>query len=141
MDVGPFLDRTAITQRGDEAISVYSIAVANPRMPCDRLSGGNAQKVIIAREFAKARHLLLCNQPTRGVDVGVIELIHGELLAKRATGCAIILVSEELDDLLTLSDHIAVMFRGEILGVFERGAADITTIGRLMAGQREGVPS
>jgi general nucleoside transport system ATP-binding protein len=138
---GPFLDRTAITQRGDEAISVYSIAVANPRMPCDRLSGGNAQKVIIAREFAKARHLLLCNQPTRGVDVGAIEFIHGELLAKRATGCAIVLVSEELDDLLTLSDHIAVMFRGEIMGVFERGAADITTIGRLMAGQREGVPS
>ena len=135
---GPFLDTAASSRKASAAISTYTIAVNNPAIPCGRLSGGNAQKVIIAREFEKARQLLLCNQPTRGVDVGVIEFIHGELLRKRAAGCAIILVSEELDDLLALSDRIAVMFRGEILGVFPRGRADIVTIGRLMAGHREG---
>ena len=105
-------------------------------MPCGRLSGGNAQKVILAREFAKAQRLLLCNQPTRGVDIGVIEFVHRELLRKREAGCAILLVSEELEDIFALSDRIAVMFRGEIMGIFPRAAATLAVIGPLMAGHR-----
>jgi ABC-type uncharacterized transport system ATPase subunit len=133
---GPFLDDAATTRSARDAISSFSIMATGPEMPCSRLSGGNAQKVILAREFAKARRLLLCNQPTRGVDIGVIEFVHRELLRKREEGCAILLVSEELDDIFALSDRIAVMFRGEIMGIFPRNAADIATIGPLMAGHR-----
>ncbi|HTN95477.1 MAG TPA: ABC transporter ATP-binding protein [Nordella sp.] len=135
---GPFLDETATRENAAAAIASYSVMASGPDMLCGRLSGGNAQKVILAREFAKARHLLLCNQPTRGVDIGVIEFVHGELLRKREEGCAILLVSEELEDIFALSDRIAVMFRGEILGIFPRAAADIAEIGPLMAGHAHG---
>jgi simple sugar transport system ATP-binding protein len=133
---GPFLDGARIHQHGKEAIGRYAIAAPGPQARSAHLSGGNAQKVIIAREFAKARHLLLCNQPTRGIDVGATEFIHRELLAKRTEGCAVLLVSEELDDLFALSDRIAVMFAGEIMGVVVRTRFDIDVIGRLMAGLR-----
>lgn len=133
---GPLLDRRALAANGESAIARYAIAATGPQQPSGRLSGGNAQKVIIAREFAKAQQLLLLNQPTRGVDVGAIEFIHGEVLAKRDQGCAVILVSEELDDLFALSDRIIVMFRNEVMGEFRRGAFDKTAVGRLMAGAR-----
>ncbi|MGE0008043.1 MAG: ABC transporter ATP-binding protein [Parvibaculaceae bacterium] len=133
---GPFLDDAAAARNANEAIASYSIMASGPQMPCGRLSGGNAQKVVLAREFAKARRLLLCNQPTRGVDIGVVEFVHGELLRKREEGCAILLVSEELEDILALSDRIAVMFRGGIMGVFPRTAATLAVIGPLMAGHR-----
>jgi ABC-type uncharacterized transport system ATPase subunit len=133
---GPLLDNSALAANGNAAIARYAIAATGPAQPCGRLSGGNAQKVIIAREFAKARHLLLLNQPTRGVDVGAIEFIHSEVLAKRDEGCAVVLVSEELDDLFALSDRIIVMFRGEVMGEVRRGAFDKTVIGRMMAGAR-----
>lgn len=133
---GPFLDDRAAEDNAQGAISSFSIMATGPHMPCGRLSGGNAQKVILAREFAKAQRLLLCNQPTRGVDIGVIEFVHQELLHKRDEGCSILLVSEELEDILALSDRIAVMFRGEIMGVFPREAATIAMLGPLMAGHR-----
>jgi simple sugar transport system ATP-binding protein len=133
---GPFLDDKATEKSARDAISSFSIMASGPDMLCGRLSGGNAQKVILAREFAKARRLLLCNQPTRGVDIGVIEFVHSELLRKREEGCAILLVSEELEDIFALSDRIAVMFRGEIMGVFPRQSATIAAIGPLMAGHR-----
>ncbi|MGE0241373.1 MAG: ABC transporter ATP-binding protein [Parvibaculaceae bacterium] len=133
---GLFLDDAATASNARDAISSFSIMASGPEMPCGRLSGGNAQKVILAREFAKARHLLLCNQPTRGVDIGVVEFVHRELLRKREEGCAILLVSEELEDIFALSDRIAVMFRGEIMGVFPRDTATLAVIGPLMAGHR-----
>ena len=133
---GPLLDRAALAANGTAAITRYDIAATGAGQLSGRLSGGNAQKVILAREFAKAQRLLLCNPPTRGVDVGAIEFIQGESLAKRATGCAVILVSEELDDLFALSDRIVVMFRNEVMGCFGRGSFDRSAIGRLMAGAR-----
>ena len=133
---GPLLNQGALTANAAAAIGRYGIAATGPAQACGRLSGGNAQKVIIAREFAKAEHLLLLNQPTRGVDVGAIEFIHAEVLAKRDAGCAVILVSEELDDLFALSDRIIVLFRGEVMGEVRRGSFDKTAIGRLMAGAR-----
>jgi len=133
---GPLLNQAAISANGAAAIARYAVAATGPEQAAGRLSGGNAQKVIIAREFAKAEHLLLLNQPTRGVDVGAVEFIHGEVLARRDAGCAIILVSEELDDLFALSDRIIVMFRNEVMGGVHRGAFDRTAIGRLMAGAR-----
>ena len=130
---GPLLDRQAMKAAGEAAISRYAIAGA-PGIAVRRLSGGNAQKVILAREFAKATRLLLCNQPTRGLDVGVTEFVHAQLLAKRDAGCAVLFASEELDDLIALSDRIAVMFEGSILDILPRERADTAAIGRLMAG-------
>jgi ABC-type uncharacterized transport system ATPase subunit len=134
---GPFSNLAAIAGAGERAIAAYSIAATGPGMPSRRLSGGNAQKVILAREFAKAMRLLLCNQPTRGLDVGMTEFVHAELLRKRNEGCAILLASEELEHLLALSDRIAVMFGGEILDILPRGSTDPATIGRLMAGHHD----
>lgn len=100
------------------------------------LSGGNAQKVILSRELSQCSKVLLANQPTRGLDVGVIEYVQNALLAKRKEGYGIILVSEELEELIAISDRVAVIHGGEIMGVFDSSEADIKTIGLLMAGQR-----
>jgi simple sugar transport system ATP-binding protein len=132
---GPFLDGAALDANARRAIETYSIAASGPDAVCRKLSGGNAQKVILAREFAKARKLLLCNQPTRGLDVGAIEFVHHELVRKRGEGCAILLASEELDDLFALCDRIGVMFRGRLLAILDAHAATHEEIGRLMAGQ------
>jgi simple sugar transport system ATP-binding protein len=132
---GPFLGRSALAANARAAIETYSIAASGPDANCRKLSGGNAQKVILAREFAKARRLLLCNQPTRGLDVGAIEFVHRELVRKRDEGCAILLASEELDDLFALCDRIGVMFRGRLLAILDARTATREEIGWLMAGQ------
>ncbi len=112
-----------------------AIAASGPDAACRKLSGGNAQKVILAREFAKASKLLLCNQPTRGLDVGAIEFVHRELVRKRDEGCAVLLASEELDDLFALCSRIGVMFRGRLLAILDARSATHEEVGRLMAGQ------
>lgn len=132
---GPFLDRAALDANARQAIETYSIAASGPDAACRKLSGGNAQKVILAREFAKAGKLLLCNQPTRGLDVGAIEFVHRELVRKRDEGCAVLLASEELDDLFALCSHIGVMFRGRLLAILDARSATHEEVGRLMAGQ------
>jgi len=134
---GPFIDETARDANAREAISGYSIAAGGPASACRKLSGGNAQKVILAREFAKASRLLLCNQPTRGLDVGAIDFVHGELVRKQREGCAILLASEELEDLFALCNRICVMFRGSILAVLDTDRTTSDEIGRLMAGQEK----
>ncbi|MER8579569.1 ABC transporter ATP-binding protein [Mesorhizobium sp. M1423] len=131
---GPFIDATALDANARAAIGAYSIAATGPSAPSRKLSGGNAQKVILAREFAKANRLLLCNQPTRGLDVGAIEFVHRELQRKRDEACAILLASEELDDLFALSRRICVMFRGRILAVLDTEKTTYDEIGSLMAG-------
>jgi simple sugar transport system ATP-binding protein len=134
---GPFLEAAALEANAREAIGNYSIAASGPAAVCRKLSGGNAQKVILAREFAKAKRLLLCNQPTRGLDVGAIEFVHRELVRKRDEGCAILLASEELEDLFALCSRICVMFRGRILAVLDADKTSSSEIGRLMAGQEK----
>ena len=102
------------------------------------LSGGNQQKVVVAREFERDLKLLVLDQPTRGLDVGSIEFIHRQVIAKRDAGTAVLLVSAELDEVLEMSDRIAVMYRGEIVGVVDGRTADKGEIGLLMAtGGRE----
>ncbi|MGI9451205.1 MAG: heme ABC transporter ATP-binding protein, partial [Geminicoccaceae bacterium] len=98
------------------------------------LSGGNAQKVIVAREFAQSTRVILANQPSRGLDVGVIEYMHQRLLEKRQSGFGILMASEELDELFALADRIVVIFKGQILGEFSSETADVEKIGLLMAG-------
>ena len=131
---GPLLDGERMARHATASIAKFSIAATGPDAPVRKLSGGNAQKVILARELAKAARCLLCNQPTRGLDVGVIDYVHKEILRKRDEGVAVLLASEELEDLIALSDRIAVIFRGRIMGVVLRGSTDVARLGRMMAG-------
>jgi ABC-type uncharacterized transport system ATPase subunit len=133
---GPFLDRANIAQFSKAMISKYKIVARDHQVPVENLSGGNAQKVIIAREFLHSSCLILANQPTRGLDIGVIEYVHEQLLQKREEGFAILLASEELTDLFNLADRIAVMFKGEIVGVVDPRTATIEEVGMLMAGRK-----
>jgi simple sugar transport system ATP-binding protein len=97
------------------------------------LSGGNQQKVVVAREFDRDLRLLVLDQPTRGLDVGSIEFIHRQVIAKRDAGTAILLVSAELDEVLELSDRVAVIYRGRLVGIRDARTADKNEIGILMA--------
>jgi len=110
-----------------------------PRVPGLRsssFSGGNQQKLVLAREMARDPKVLLVGQPTRGVDIGAIEFIHRELVKSRDAGCAVLVVSVELDEILSLADRILVMFAGRIVGEVESGRADERTLGLMMAGAK-----
>jgi simple sugar transport system ATP-binding protein len=131
-----FLDRCRINTFAAECVERFGIVPPSISMPADRLSGGNAQKLILAREVGQATKCLLCNNPTRGLDVGVIEYVRALIEAKRDAGCAVLLASEELDELFALADRILVMFRHEIMGILDTAATDRRTIGLMMAGQR-----
>ena len=131
---GLMLDGKRLRNHALAAIADYAVATTGPGAIVRRLSGGNAQKVILARELAKARRCLLCNQPMRGLDVGVIEYVQSQILGKRDQGVAVLLASEELEELVTLSDRIAVMFQGRIMGIVSARDADFAMLGRMMAG-------
>ncbi len=130
---GLLRDDEAIRRTGDERIEAFDIRTPSGDALASTLSGGNQQKVIVAREFARDLRLLVLDQPTRGLDVGSIEFIHKQAIAKRDAGTAILLVSAELDEVLELSDRIAVMYRGEIVGIFDGRTADKNEVGLLMA--------
>jgi ABC-type uncharacterized transport system ATPase subunit len=98
------------------------------------LSGGNQQKVIVAREFSRPIRLLIASQPTRGLDVGSIEYIHRRIIEKRDKGTAVLLVSPELDEVMGLSDRIAVMYEGRIVDILPAGQVSKEELGLLMAG-------
>jgi simple sugar transport system ATP-binding protein len=98
------------------------------------LSGGNQQKVIVARELSRPVKLVVASQPTRGLDVGSIEYIHKQLVARRDQGAAVLLVSSELDEIMQLSDRIAVMFRGKIVAILDAKKVAKREVGLLMAG-------
>lgn len=115
----------------------YNILAPNVRTPAGKLSGGNLQKLILAREISCTPKLIVAMQPTRGLDVGAIEAIQTLLLEQRQAGAAILLISEELDELLTLSDRIAVISDGKIMGTVLAEEADIDDIGMMMTGSSE----
>ena len=123
----------AIDAWADERIADYDIRTPSRNVAVSTLSGGNQQKVIVAREFSRDLRVLVLDQPTRGLDVGSIEFIHGQVIAKRDAGTAVILSSAELDEVLELSDRIAVMFRGRIVAVMDGRTADKEEVGLLMA--------
>ena len=104
--------------------------------PTKTLSGGNLQKLILARELAMGPHLLVASQPTRGLDVGATEEIRSKLLEERSSGRGVLLISEDLDEIFSLSDRIAVMFEGEIVGIVEAENARLEDIGMMMAGSK-----
>jgi len=115
-------------------IERFDIKIASTDTPVGTLSGGNLQKVVTARELAHDAAVLIAEQPTRGVDVGAIAFIHGELLKERERGHGILLVSAELSEILALADRILVMYEGRIVAEFARAAADEATLGLYMAG-------
>jgi ABC-type uncharacterized transport system ATPase subunit len=124
----------AIEKWAQEKIQEFDIRTPSWTVPAGTLSGGNQQKVIVAREFSRELQVLVLDQPTRGLDVGSIEFIHKQAVSKRDAGTGILLVSAELDEILELSDRIAVMYRGEIVALIEgRPTANKEEIGLLMA--------
>jgi len=128
------LDRERIHANARAAIERFDIRPADGELPARALSGGNQQKVVIAREMGGEFAVLLAAQPTRGVDVGAIEFIHAQLRAARAAGKAILLVSAELQEILALSDRVAVMYGGRIAGIMPRAQASESVLGPLMTG-------
>ena len=118
----------------DRAIADFDIRGASPDLPVGQLSGGNMQKVVIARELARRPKALIAAQPTRGVDVGAMEAVHRRILAAAGGGCAVLLISSELSEVLALSDRIAVMHRGRIMAVMDRADVTEARIGLLMSG-------
>jgi simple sugar transport system ATP-binding protein len=129
------LDPRAMAERARALIAKFGIRIASERLPVGMLSGGNLQKVVVARELAHAAPALIAEQPTRGVDVGAIEFIHAQLVGERDRGCAILLVSAELGEILALSDRILVMYEGRILADVPAAEADEQKLGLLMAGR------
>ena len=115
-------------------IEDYRIKIPSSDYALKTLSGGNQQKVVLARELSRDPKLLLISQPTRGVDMGAVEFIHKELVALRDKGCAILLVSADLQELMNISDKLIIMYEGEIIGKIDAPPFDEKKIGLLMAG-------
>jgi len=128
------LDWRAAASRAVEMIKRFDIRARGPEDTVKRLSGGNIQKVVLAREFTNEADFLLIDQPTRGVDIGAQESIHDEIMRQRAAGRAVLVISVQLDELLTLADRILVMFNGRIMGEVDGDSADSERIGMMMAG-------
>ena len=130
---GLLRDEAAIAKRASEAIEQYDVRTPSPTVNAGTLSGGNQQKLIVAREFDRELKLLVLDQPTRGLDVGSIEFIHRQIIRMRDAGTAVLLVSAELDEVLELSDRIAVMYRGRVVDVLDGRTANKEAVGLLMA--------
>jgi simple sugar transport system ATP-binding protein len=128
------VDRRAVREQADRLVADFDIRAASPEVPASTLSGGNQQKVIVAREFGHAERLLIAAQPTRGLDVGSIQYIHRRIVDKRDEGAAVLIVSTELEEVLALADRILVMFRGQVVGSLDRADATRERLGLLMAG-------
>ena len=126
-------DEAAIRARAESAIAEYDVRTPSATVTAATLSGGNQQKLIVAREFGRDLKLLVLDQPTRGLDVGSIEFIHRQAVQRRRDGTAILLISAELDEVLELSDRIGVMYRGEMVAIVDARQADREEIGLLMA--------
>ncbi len=131
---GPILNQEIIDKHGQELIAEFDVRTPSVYTPAGSLSGGNKQKVIIAREFSRPVKLLIANQPTRGVDVGSIEFIHNQIVKQRDNGVAVLLISAELDEVLGLADRVAVMFDGRIVKILPAAEATRERVGLLMAG-------
>ncbi len=131
---GIFLNFPRMESHAIDLVNEFTVKTPSLDTPLKNLSGGNIQKLIMARELSRRPDALIAAQPTRGVDIGATEYIHQRLLAQREAKTAILLISEDLDEIRTLSDRIAIMYEGKITGIVERGQASIEQIGLMMAG-------
>ncbi len=131
---GISLQQNLIVENGEKLIKQFDVRTPGVSVNASTLSGGNQQKVIIGREFSRPIELLIASQPTRGLDVGSIEYIHNRIIEKRDDGTAVLLVSSELDEIMALSDRIAVMYRGQIVEIVDANKTSKEYLGLLMAG-------
>jgi ABC-type uncharacterized transport system ATPase subunit len=131
---GIFLDFNQMSAHANDLVREFTVKTPSLDTPLKNLSGGNIQKLIMARELSRHPEVLIAAQPTRGVDIGATEYIHQRLLAQREAGTAILLISEDLDEIRALSDRIAVMYEGQLIGIVDRGQASVEQIGLMMAG-------
>ena len=133
---GPFLLLRRIRDRALDLIRRYDVRAPGPGAPARLLSGGNLQKVVLGREFSGRPKVIVAAAPTRGLDVGAIETVHGYLRGAAADGVGLLLISEDLDEVLELADRIVVMYEGAIVGEVDARSADVDQLGLLMAGVR-----
>ncbi|MBI4315309.1 MAG: ABC transporter ATP-binding protein [Chloroflexi bacterium] len=131
---GVMIQQPEVDKAAAERVEQFDVRTPGIGTAAGSLSGGNQQKVIVAREFSRPIKLLIASQPTRGLDVGSIEYIHSRIIEKRSEGCAVLLASPELDEIIALSDRIAVMYRGRIAAIVDAGHATKEYLGLLMAG-------
>jgi len=136
LSTGPFLRRRRIRERAVALMADYDVRAPGPTTPTRVLSGGNVQKVLLAREFSSDPKVLVAASPTRGLDVGAIEAVRSLLVDAAERGVGVLLLSEDLDEILSLSDRIAVIYEGSILAVVDRADADVEELGLLMGGDR-----
>jgi simple sugar transport system ATP-binding protein len=130
------LDRKKILKNAQELIAEYQIK-ASPGDNARKLSGGNMQKVILARALARKPRLVIAAQPTRGLDVGATDYVRTKLLEQCSHGAAVILLSEDLEEIFALSDRIAVIYEGQIMGVVQRKDATMELLGLMMSGAKK----
>ena len=130
---GPWLSRRAAIEEAGRTMARFDVRPPLPTLAAARFSGGNQQKIVVGREISRSPDVLLAGQPTRGVDIGAMAFIHGEIAAMRDAGAAVLLVSVELEEIMTLSDRILVMLGGRIVGEVP-AASDVRTIGLMMTG-------
>ncbi len=131
---GLVLQEDVIEQRAEKLVAEYDVRTPSIFTHAGNLSGGNQQKVIVARELSREVKLVIASQPTRGLDVGSIEYIHSQLVRKRDEGAGVVVVSAELDEVLSLADRVMVMFDGHVMGIVPIERATKAEIGLLMAG-------
>jgi simple sugar transport system ATP-binding protein len=134
---GRRLIASAFRVEGDRMVAEYDIRGVRPGLPIRLLSGGNLQKALVAREIEGEPKVLILRSPTRGLDVGATEQVRNLILKERARGVAVLLISEDLDELLALSDRLMVIFEGEIVGEMPAEEATAERLGLLMSGQSE----
>jgi simple sugar transport system ATP-binding protein len=135
---GPFLSLQRMVERARALIQIYDVKAPGPHVPARNLSGGNLQKLVLGREFQGEPQVLIAAQPTRGLDVGAIEAVHAYLHDAANQGMAVLLVSEDLDEILALADRVIVMYEGAIVGELDASTATVEEIGFLMAGGTAG---
>ena len=128
------LSRSRIEKLARDLIDRFEIATPSPNIPLRLLSGGNQQKVVLARELSGSPTVLVASQPTRGLDVGAIEYMSEQLRAAAADGVAVLLITNELEEILDLADRVTVIFRGRLSGSMPRGAVDLEQLGLMMGG-------
>jgi simple sugar transport system ATP-binding protein len=138
---GVSLQQETIYENAQTLVKQFDVRTPNIFVNASTLSGGNQQKVIVAREFSRPIHLLIASQPTRGLDVGSIEYIHKQIIKKRDEGTGVLLVSSELDEILALSDRIAVMYKGQIMDILDAKKVTKEYLGLLMAGVHPDKPA
>ncbi len=128
--------KAVVNRNAEKLVEQFDVRTPSAMIPAGNLSGGNQQKVIVARELSRPVNLLIANQPTRGLDVGSIEYIHSQIILMRDQGAAVLLISAELDEIRSLADRIAVMYHGEIVATVDPEEVSKSELGLLMAGSQ-----